>query len=187
MMVMLGLLIAAPASAQGICKAEAQLCPPITATGGGCTPTSASGTAEKKFQIAVTANQLRKVKGVNAANQFDANIQGLKGNNAYTLTASNSGGQTVALVVFGTNGQGQADVDVKGLPGQSVCSINNVKVTQFGDTTAKPVLKGTFGAQNEAQAENEMQAEMQNEAELELNNIMENEIQRELELQPNNP
>ncbi len=192
MMAMLALVIAGPASAQVICKAQARLCPPVTATGGGCTATSASGVAEEKFQIAVVQNNLLKIKGLNAANQFDADIQGLKPNNAYTLTASNTSGGTVALVVFGTNGLGQADVDVKGLPGQSVCTINTVSVTQFADTTATVLLKGTFGRQDEVQAEAEMEAEMEQEAEQELNNAIENELQREaaeaaqLELQPNN-
>ncbi len=190
MMAMLALVIAGPASAQVICKAQARLCPPVTATGGGCTATSASGVAEEKFQIAVA--RTLTTKGLNAANQFDADIQGLKPNNAYTLTASNTSGGTVALVVFGTNGLGQAEVDVKGLPGQSVCTINSVSVTQFADTTATVLLKGTFGRQDEVQAEAEMEAEMEQEAEQELNNAIENELQREaaeaaqLELQPNN-
>lgn len=183
MMVMLALVIAAPASAQVVCKAQAVL----SVDGKPCAVGAACGQAEKKFQNAVKANPLLKINGLNAANQFDANIQGLKPTNAYTLTASDSGGHAVGSpVVFGTDGSGHADVDVKGLAGQSACSINNVKVRQFGDTTGKVILQGTFGAQNEVQAENEMQVENQVEAELELNNVIENEVQAELQAQPNN-
>jgi hypothetical protein len=166
MMVALALVMTAPASAQVICKAEAQLCPTT-----GCTPTSASGQAEKTFQIAVTANPLLKIKALNAANQFDADVQGLKPINAYTITGSDSGGHTVALAVFGTDSGGRADVDLKNLAGQSVCSIKTVTVTQFGSTAA--VLRGTFGVNdNPPEVEVEIQHEVQVEAELELNNIV---------------
>src|SRR5438128_1700336 len=67
-----------------------------------------------------------------------------------------------------------------------------VTATQCADTTGTVLLKGTFGRQDEVQAEAEMEAEMEQEAEQELNNAIENELQREaaeaaqLELQPNN-
>jgi len=173
MMGVLALVMTAPASAQVVCKAEAQLCPPVTATGGGCTPTSASGQAEKKFQIAVTANSLLKIKGLNAANQFDADVQGLKALNAYTVTGSDSGGHTVALAVFGTDSAGHADVDLKNLAGQSVCSIKTVSVTQFGSKTV--VLQGKFGVgDNPPEVEIEIENEREVEAQLELNNVNDN-------------
>jgi len=170
-MLALAVVMTAPASAQVICKAQAQLCPTT-----GCALGSASGVAEVKFQNAVTANALLKIKGLNAANQFDADVQGLKPLNAYTVTGSDSGGHTVAIAVFGTDGAGQGDADVKGLAGQSVCSIKTVKVTQFGSTSV--LLQGTIGGVNndppevQAQAEAEMELEMQAEAQAELNDVV---------------
>ena len=171
-MVALALVMTAPASAQVVCKAEAQLCPPVTATGGGCTPTSASGQAEVKVQTAVAANPLLKIKAVNAANKFDADVQGLGIELPYKVTTFNGSLET-AHAFFFTNASGQADVDIKGL--SNTCSIKTVKVTKFGTSTV--VLQGTFGVdvdppEVQIEREIEIQNELQVEAEAELNDLL---------------
>src|SRR5438034_5230840 len=129
---MLALAMTAPAWAD--CKAEAQLCPTT-----GCTLGSASGQAEVKVQTAVAANPLLKIKAVNAANKFDADVQGLGSELPYKVTTFNGTSET-AHAFFFTNASGQADVDIKVL--SNTCSIKTVKVTKFG--TSIVVLQGTL-------------------------------------------
>ena len=164
-MVALALVMTAPASAD--CKAEARLCPTT-----GCTLGSASGQAEVKVQTAMAANPLLKIKAVNAANKFDADVQGLGNELPYKVTTFVGSSET-AHAFFFTDASGQADVDIKGL--SNTCSIKTVKVTKFGTSTV--VLQGTFGVdvdppEVQIEREIEIQNELQVEAEAELNDLL---------------
>lgn len=190
MMVMLGLLIAAPASAQVICKFEIQLCP-----SGGCNPLGGpNGVAEVKAQNAQAQNKLLGIKGVsNSANQFDGNVQGLAHEKPFRLAAfnGNTPAQEIAHAFFFTDSNGQADVDIKrALPADgALCNIKSVTVSNFAVTgTGTVVLQGKRGVpNNQVELEPEIKDQIQAEAERELNDINDNNGLPEVELQPNNP
>src|SRR5438876_3665882 len=156
---MLALVIAGPASAQGICKAQAVL----SVDGHPCAVGAACGQAEVKVQNAVAGNALLKIKAVSAVNKFDADVSGLEGEKPYRLAAF-VGSTEVAHAFFFTNTVGTADVDIRGL--SSTCDIKSVTVTKFGVVPAVTVLRGTFGpeVEVEVQVENEIEAELEVEA-----------------------
>ena len=162
---MLALVIAGPASAQGICKAQAVL----SVDGHPCAVGAACGQAEVKVQNAVAGNALLKIKAVSAVNKFDADVSGLEKEKPYRLAAY-AGSTEVAHAFFFTDTAGSADVDIRGL--STTCSIKSVKVTKFGNSTV--VLQGTFApeVEVEVQVENEIENELQVEAQAELNDIL---------------
>jgi len=161
----MALVIAGPASAQGICKAQAVL----SGDEHPCAVGSACGVAEVKVQTAVAGNALLKIKAVSAVNKFDADVSGLEKEKPYRLAAY-AGSTEVAHAFFFTDTAGSADVDIRGL--SNTCDIKSVTVTKFGVVPAVTVLRGTFGPEVEVQVENEIENELQVEAQAELNDIL---------------